>query len=167
MEVPSGAFKNMKLDKQPSMTPLVPLDETREPADETEQNVPTGVAPRRVRTPSKIPYAETCRLLIPIDEVELFAIAKYKVYAAVGGNPHAMTSVKCLINTNAGPNLVNRSFLRPTWISRIKQYYTATLLQIEVCKRAADRAAGIYHVTLADGRSVFPTIFRSRRQTRG
>lgn len=56
-------------------------------------------------------------------EVALLAAANYKVHATVGANPQAIASVKCLTETGAGPNLVNKSFLHSTWMGRIERQH--------------------------------------------
>lgn len=103
------------------MTSLVQLDETLEPVDQSKKKAPTGFATRRGRRTSKITYAEVFHLSVTSDEVVLFAPENHKVYGTIGINPYAMTFVKRLIDTGAGPNLVTRFFLYPMWMSRIRR----------------------------------------------
>lgn len=96
------------------------MNGTLEPAEEPKKKIPTGLAPKRERTLSNIPFEKVCQILELCGEVAQFATANYKDNLAIEANLQAMTPVKRLIKTGAGPQLVNRSFQHLTWINRIR-----------------------------------------------
>lgn len=69
--------------------------------------------------PSQIPFEEICLSKPEQNKMGLFTSTNYKAYVRFGTSSHQMNQAKCLIDTSAARNLVSKSFLHPTWTSRI------------------------------------------------
>lgn len=117
----SDASVESKIDRSPPMTRVVPSNGDIMAADGPKKDLPTGSNPNRGGTPSRVPSRKVCQLWTEDLEVVRFAIADYKYSAIIGANSKEITSVKCLIDTDTSPNLVNKSFSRQKWTDRIKQ----------------------------------------------
>lgn len=61
-----------------------------------------------------------CLLKPKRKDVTLFVSTNFKTYVCVGIQSLELTQSKCLIDTRAGPNLVSKSSLHPSWTLRIK-----------------------------------------------
>lgn len=103
------------------MISSVPLDVLLEPAIHPTKQVPTDHNPNSGSSQCKMPHAEEFQLSIGNEEIVLFATANYKTYTTIGTSPLAMTPVTCIVDTGTGFILIEKSFLHPTWMSRIKR----------------------------------------------
>lgn len=79
-------------------------------------------AKQRVPDPASfIPYAEICKPRLQCVEVALLTSTTYETYVSVGLYAQGMNKVNCLRDTDAGSNLINKSFEHPIWIPRVKR----------------------------------------------
>lgn len=79
----------------------------------TKQRVPAPLSP--------VPYPEIFKQHLQRTEVALITSTNYKTYGSVGLREQSMKKVKFLIETSAGPNLINNSFVRLTWAFLVKR----------------------------------------------
>lgn len=130
-------FDEGKSDRGPTTTKLVLSNGNTTRADESREEAPTGSITSRASTPRKVIYAEACELPSPNEEKALLATANYNVYENIRVKSQLMTSVKCVIDTSAGPTLVKNCFLNHTCIGRDKQ---KRFLKIRIPNRHPSRS---------------------------
>lgn len=53
--------------------------------------------------------------------VDFFPNHKYKIRTCIGVHRSALYSMTCLVDTGAGPNIINEAYPRPDWESRTKR----------------------------------------------
>ena len=65
-------------------------------------------------TPSVEPYTEVIPFK-PLDEIALFQKRNYKVRLTVGAVSNIMVPTTVVLDTGAGPNLINMDFIKTEW----------------------------------------------------
>lgn len=67
-----------------------------------------------------VSYMKVCQLHSPRSKAALFTSANYEMYVSVDLHGQIISTVEFLIITDAGANLINKSFAQPTWTPRAR-----------------------------------------------